>query len=34
MGGGFQQENMLQRDRTSIFTKDDWPMAWRSDWNL
>jgi outer membrane cobalamin receptor len=23
MGGGFQQENMLQRDRTSIFTKDD-----------
>ena len=23
MGGGFQQENMLQRDRSSVFTKDD-----------
>ena len=23
MGGGFQQENMLQRDRSSVFTKED-----------
>ena len=23
MGGGFQQENMLQRDRASVFTKED-----------